>query len=217
MGTLEGWCKKVRKDYKERKIKALVVKADLTVQKIGEIQITAPIGVEVDYSTGELKTPVELRLIDQPVFTATIVPDKLINHGQQKAYLVVKKSGSTDCKYSVSSKLDLDIPIFGMHDIPDIKQGDHIKEVAEVESIDIRGIRDPIHKECGNMSILLIKVVYKLKVTIAREETISVPKHCKQHKDDCCFQETDDQNTIINENNIKIIVDPSKGCGKRFR
>lgn len=202
---------------KKRKIKALVVIAELTVQKVGEIQVAASLGVKINHQTGELETPVELKLIGQPVFTATIVPCKLINHGLQKACLVVRNARNKDCNLSVSSKKELDIPIYGMHDIPNIEPGDHIQEAAKVESIDIRGIREPGYKGCGNKSILIIKVVYKIKVTIAREEIISIPKYCEQDEDDCCINELDDQYTIVNKNNIKVIVNPCKDSWPGFR
>ena len=203
------------KEKNKRCMKALVVKAQLTVQKIGAIQIAAPLGIEINDKTGELKTPVELKLFDQPVFSPTIVPCKLINHGLQKASLVVHKTGLADCNFAVASKLDLDIPIFGMHDIPHIQPGDHVHEKAEVESIDIRGIRDPNDKGCGEKSILLIKIIYKVDVTISREETICIPKHCEHVDDDCCIQEGDFQDTIINKNDIKIIVNPFQGGSKK--
>ncbi len=201
---------------KKRTIKALVVKAERVVQKVGEIQIASPLGVKVNHMTGELETPVELKLIDKPVFTPTVVCDKLINQGLQKACLVVQKTGRADCVFSVSSKINLDIPIFSMHDIPDIKSGDHVQEKAEVESIDIRGIRDPNYRGCEQKDILIIRVVYKVKVIIAREEVITVPEHCEGEYDGCCIEEADAQDTIINKNNINVVVNPFKSSSKKY-
>jgi hypothetical protein len=206
----------VGKSKKKRSVKALVVKAELTVQKVGTIQICAPLGVIVDSKTGELRTPVELKLLGQPVFTPTVVSCKLINNGLQKACLVVQKLCRSGCEFSVSSKVDLDIPIFGMHDIPHIQPGDQVQEKAEVELIDIRGIRDPNSKDCGEKVILIIKVIYKVDVTIAREETICIPEHCEGKGDDCCIQEEDFQDTIINKNDIKIIVNPFQRGSRRI-
>ncbi|HKM42883.1 MAG TPA: hypothetical protein VJZ70_02720 [Limnochordia bacterium] len=202
------------KEKKKRLVKALVVKADLNVQKTGRIQVAAPLGVRVDPNTGEVETPLELKLLGQPVFTPTIVPDKLINHGLQKACLLVHRPGG-DCKLSISSKTNLDIPIYGMHDIPCIQAGDHIQETAEVESIDIRGIKDPGYQGCETKNMLIITVVYKIKVVIAREELIRIPKHCDHTDEDCCIQEAKDQDTIINKNDIKIIVNPPQHSSRR--
>lgn len=203
------------KAEKCRSIKALVVEAELTVQKIGTIQVAAPLGVKVDHRTGELETPVELKLVGQPVFTPTIIPGKIINHGLQKACLVVKEHGSGPCRLSARSTLKLDIPIDGMHDVPHIKPGDHAQEQAEVESIDIRGIRDPNHQGCGEKNILMIKVVYQVKIVICREETISVPEHCHRDSDRCWIQETGPEDAILNKNDINIIVRPFQRSNRK--
>lgn len=200
---------------KKRTIKALVVKAEQTVQKVGEIQISAPLGVKVNHTTGKLETPVELKLIDLPVFTPTVICDKLINHGLQKACLIVQKAGRADCVLAVSAKINLDIPISSMHDIPDIKEGDHVQEKAEVESIDIRGFRDPNYHGCEQKDILIIKVVYKVKVVIAREELVTLPKDCEDEYDTCWLDEDEAQDTIINKNNINVIVNPFRRSGTR--
>lgn len=193
---------------KKRFVKALVVKGEQTIQKAGIIQLCAPLGVQVDSKTGELKTPVELKLLGQPVFTPTAISCKLINHGLQKACLVVQQTRHAGCDFSVSSKLNLDIPIFSMHDILHLQPGDQVQEKAEVESIDIRGIRNPNSTECGEAAILIIRIVYKVEVCIAREETICLPEHCDRDGDECCIQEGDFQDAIINKNEIKIIVNP---------
>jgi len=198
----------VKKPSKKRCMKAMVVKAELTVQKVGTIQICAPLGVIADPKTGVLKTPVDLRLLGRPVFTPTVVPCKLINHGLQKACLLVQKRVHSGCEYSVASKVDLDIPIFAMHDVPHILPGDEVQEKAEVESIDIRGIRDPNSQDCEERTILIITVVYKVHVIFSREESICVPEHCKKKEDDCCIDDEDCPDTTINKNNIKIIVNP---------
>lgn len=200
---------------KKHRIKALVIKAELTVQKVGTIQVMAPLGVKVNNQTGELETPVELKLIGLPVFTPTVVADKLINHGLQKACLVVQKKAG-DCSFSVSSTVDLDIPIHSMHDIPDIQSGDHVQEIATVESIDIRGIKEPNFKGCGEKHILIIQVTYKIKVVIAREEIIKIPRRCEQDNDDCCIQEAEFQDTVINKNNINVIVRPCQNSRRTF-
>lgn len=197
------------KKKEKRLVKALVVKAQLEVQKTGRIQIPAPLGIRVNSKTGEVETPLELKLLGKPVFTPTIVPDKLINHGLQKACLLVQKPGG-DCKLSLSSKSHLDIPIYGMHDIPCILPGDHVKETAEVESIDIRGIADPSHQGCETKNMLIITVVYKIKVIIAREECIRIPKDCEYTDEDCHIEEDDSDDAIINRNDIKIIVNPQQ-------
>ncbi|HBG00976.1 MAG TPA: hypothetical protein DDW87_05320 [Firmicutes bacterium] len=198
-----------------RLIKALVIKAELTVQKVGTIEVAAPLGVEVDHRTGELETPVELELIGLPVFTPTIVPCKLINHGLQKACLVVRQRGCAPCQLSVSSSLDLNIPIYGMHDVPHIKSGDHVQELAQVESIDIRGIRDPSSHGCERRDILIVRVVYRVKVIIAREELVSIPERCDRGQERCWIQDVDSRDTILNENNINIIVNPFHSPSKR--
>ncbi len=199
---------------KKRFVKALVVKAEQTIQKVGTIQICSPLGVQVDSRTGELKTPVELKLLGQPVFTPTVVPCKLINHGLQKACLVIQQARHAGCDFAVSSKVSLDIPIFAMHDIPHLQPGDQVQEKAVVESIDIRGIRNPNSVECDATNILIIRIVYKVEICIASEETICLPEHCHEKDDDCCIQEGDFQDTIINKNDIKIIVNPFRK-GKR--
>lgn len=203
------------KPKKKRSVKALVVKAERTVQKVGAIQVCAPVGVNIDSKTGELLTPVELKLLGEPVFTPTVVPCKLINHGLQKACLIVKRARPSNCDYVVTSKVDLDIPIFGMHDIPDIQPGDHVQEKAEVESIDIRGIRDPNANECGAGKILIIKIVYKVEVCVAREETICISDHCPGKNEECGIQEGGFQD-IVNKNNINIVVNPFQPGSKKF-
>lgn len=193
---------------KKQRVKALVVKAILTVQKLGTIQVAAPLGVRVNHQTGKLETPVDLKLIGKPVFTATVVPHKLINQGIQHASLGIKKSHHGNCRLDLPSKLNLEIPIYSMHDVPKILPGDHVQEKAEVESIDIRGIKDPNYYGCESKAILIINVVYRVKVTILREEVITIPKPCEQSKYDYYAHADELEDTIINENNINVIVNP---------
>ena len=202
------------KKKEKRLVKALVVKAELEVQKTGKLQIAAPLGVRVNSATGEIQTPLELELLGEPVFTPTIVPNKLLNHGLQKACLVVRKPGG-DCKLALSSKTKLDIPIYGMHDIPCLEPGDHIQERAKVESIDLRGIKDPDFQGCETRYVLLITVVYKVKVIIARERLVPIPKDWEHKGDDCCIPEDDYPDEIINKNEIKIIVNPASPTSGR--
>lgn len=204
------------KSKKKRLVKALVVKAEKTIQKVGSIQICAPMGVRIDPKTGELKTSVELKLLGLPVFTPTVLSCKLINHGLQKACLVVQKSRRSSCDFSVLAKVDLDIPIFSMHDIAHIQPGDQVQEQAEVESIDIRGIRDPKSQGCGDQTQLIIKVIYKVKVTIVREETVCIPEHCDHKGRQCSIKETGFDETFVNENNINIVVSPFWQGSQKF-
>ncbi len=197
---------------KKRRIKALVGKAILNVQKVGTIQITAPLGVKIDNQTGEVKTPLELKLIDAPQFTPTIVPDKLINHGLQKACLVIKKSSDKDCALALSAKINLDIPIFSMHNVPKLKPGDHIQEKAEVESIDIRGILAPNYHKCEKKNLLLISVVYKVKITIASEEIIRIPHHCNWTTASEFSRDYDEEDLILNKNKINLVIQPCPDC-----
>lgn len=199
---------------KKRCFKALVVKAEQTLQKVGTLQICAPLGVQIDSKTGELITPVELKLLGKPVFTPTVVPCKLINHGLQKACLIVEQPRNSGCGYGIVAKLNLDVPIFAMHEIPGLQPGDAVQEKAEVESIDIRGIRNPSSPECGDTDLLIIKIVYKVEVCITREETVCLPEHGHKKDDEYCIQEGDSEDTIINKNDIKIIVNPFQK-GKR--
>ena len=202
------------KGKKKRCIKALVVKAELTVEKTGRIEVAAPLGVRVCGKTGQLETPLELKLLGEPVFTPTIVPNKLIDHGLQKACLVLHRP-SGDCSLSVASATNLDIPIYGTHEVPCIEVGDRVREKAEVESIDIRGIREPGYQGCETKNRLIITVLYKVKIVVLREEVVCIPKHCDYTDEDCSIQEVDSEDTIINRNDIKIIVNPPQHSNRR--
>ena len=194
------------KAKEKRVIKALVIIADPTVQKVGMIQIPAPLGVKVDGRTGELETPVELKLIGEPVFTPSIVCGKLINHGLQKARLIVKKTRSTSCSYAIASTHDLDIPINGVHPVCKIEPGDHVKETATVETIEIRGFRHPNQQECDGQYVLNIQVFYKVRIVVAREESICIPVDCDWKHQPCSLQEADFDDVFLNENEINIVV-----------
>jgi hypothetical protein len=160
----------------EKKIKALVVIAEKDVQKIGDLTITAPLGVGIDKTTGDLTVPVLLEAIGEPVLKPKIIPDRLINQGFLHAKLIVEDIDPEPCPdVRKGITKEIFIPIQSVIEIEGICPGDHIQEFAEIESLTVFGVPDkPQSGSAGTKVKLILKVILDVKIIIAREDLITV-------------------------------------------
>lgn len=177
------------KDSNKKKIKALVVIAEKNVQKIGDLTISAPIGVGIDKTTGDLTVPVRLEAMGEPVLRPKIIHDKLINEGFVRAKLIVEDNDPEPCP-DVRKGLtkEIFIPIQRVIEIKGISPGDHIQEFAEIKSLSVFAVPDkPQSGFAGAKVKLILKVILDVRIIIAREEIITVST-----KDDCCCNQEAD-------------------------
>jgi len=158
------------KPKEKRKVKGLIVIAEETVQKTGQLEIPAPVGITVDPETGNLMPPVQLEPLAEPVLQPQIIPDKLVNEGSVLVKLVVKDIDPNPCPdTSKFPPKQVVVPIQSVHEIIGIKPGDHIQEFPEVEFLSATAIHDSLQESAGTTLRLALKVIVKSKIIIARE------------------------------------------------
>lgn len=163
-------------DIAIKKIKASVIVNRDKIMKLAEGVIPAPIGVEIDSKTGQLKVPIEIIPVGDVVLKPKIVDDLLINEGFIKLKIIVYSSDSepcTDARKCLTKEAT--IPIHSIHQIDGISPGDNVQEKVSIKSISLLGFPDhSLSKAVGKKINLTIKVVLEVKLTISREEIISV-------------------------------------------
>lgn len=159
-----------------KKIKTFVLLHKDKIMKFGEGIIPAPIGVEIDPKTGELTVPVEIVPVGNVVLNPKIVNDLLINEGFIKIKLISYNQDSEPCPDERKCIVkEATIPIQSFHDIEGICPDDHVQEKVEIKSISVMGIPDDSVPKSGGRKInLIVKVILEVKLTICREEIISV-------------------------------------------
>ena len=150
------------------RIKTNLVVAEIEAMKIANLELKAPIGVDVDLKTGELTEIVRVEPIGDPVLRPTIIPGKLVNVGFLKATLIVEPEDMQTPIY---------LPIFSVTKIDGIKPGDEIVEVAKLEHISISGLPDvvPLGHSGYNVKIY-VRALLKVLITVTREEIVSLPE-----------------------------------------
>lgn len=156
-------------------IKTLVVIARETVQKVGDLEITAPIGVGIDIETGKLTVPVRLKVVGEPVLQPKILENKLINEGFIPAKLIVEKDDNPCCDVGKELIQKVFIPFQLVQEIIGIKPGDDIQEEVKVESASVMGV--PVVNPCevaGSTVKLILKVILKVKIVISRECLVTI-------------------------------------------
>lgn len=163
----------------EKKIKTLVVIAKKTVQKVGDLEITAPVGVGIDNITGNLTAPVRLEISGEPVLKPRILKDKLINEGYVPARLIVEDNDPAPCPDIRKGFVQrVFVPFQSVLEIEGIRPGDDIQEKIKVKSTSVMGFPDfSTHGLAGTKVKLILKVILKVKIIISRECIIAVPLH----------------------------------------
>ncbi len=178
---------KCDKHSHKKKIKTLAIIAERSVQKIGDLTITAPIGVGIDKTTGDLTVPVRLEAIGEPVLKPKIIHDKLINEGFVRAKLIVEDNDPEPCP-DVRKGLtkEIYIPIQRVIEIKGICPGDHIQEFAKIKSLSVFAFPDKLQSGFAGTKVkLILKVILDVKIIIAREEIVTVSvDYCSNQEDD---------------------------------
>ena len=172
----------------EKKVKASVVIAEKTVDKVGDLIISAPIGVDIDKNTGELTAPVRIEALEKPVLKPKILCDLLINQGFLKARLIVEDNDPEPCpdvrKGIIKTVI---IPIQSVIDIKGIRPSDHVQEHVKIRSLSVFAIPDlGPNGVVGKKIKLILKVILKVKIVVSREEIICVPVKkgiCRDHQE----------------------------------
>lgn len=163
------------KPDKERLIKASLIIAKEKIQKVGELQITAPIGVGVDQKTGNLTIPVQLEIVGEPVLKAKIIDNKLINEGFVPAKIFTKDSNfysETVQKFAQQ----VFIPFHSIVEIKGIKPSDDVEEKFTVESTSVMGVPGICDSSlAGSVATLFLRVILKVEILISRNCIISIP------------------------------------------
>ena len=150
------------------RIKTNVIIAEIEATKIASLDLKAPIGVYVDLKTGELTEIVRVEPVRDPVLRKTIIPGKLINEGFLKARLLVEPEDMETIMY---------LPIYSVTKIDEIKPGDQVAEVSELEHISVSGLPDVVPiGQSGYKVKLLVRALLKVQITVTREEIVSLPE-----------------------------------------
>jgi hypothetical protein len=150
------------------RIKTHVIIAEIEATTIASLDLKAPLGVDVDLETGELKKMVRVVPLGEPVLRKTIIPGKLINEGFLKARLLVEPHNLETIIY---------LPIFSVTKIDGIDEEDQVVEVSELEHISVCGLPDVIPiGQTGYKVKLLVRALLRVHITVTREEIISLPE-----------------------------------------
>lgn len=150
------------------RIKTNVIIAEIEATKIANLDLKAPLGVDVNLDTGELTKVVRVEPARKPVLRKTIIPGKLINEGFLKARLIVEPDEVETVLY---------LPIYSVTKIDEIKPGDQVTEVSELEHISVSGLPDVIPiGQSGYKVKLLVRALLKVQITVTREEIVSLPE-----------------------------------------
>lgn len=161
---------------KEKKIKTFVVIAEENIQKVGDLVIDAPIGVDINKISGVLTVPVILKPIGQPVMTPKIIKDKLINEGLVHVKLIIENNDPQPCP-GIQKNIwkQLTIPVQDVREIKGIEPGDQIEEIVEIESLSVFGLPScPQSGQVGTVGKLIIKVILKVRIIITRLEILTI-------------------------------------------
>lgn len=163
-------------DNKIKELKAPVVVFKETIMKVGESTIPAPIGVKIDYKTGEIMVPVKIAPAGDVVLIPKIEKKLLINEGFVRLKMLFKDPDPEPCPdVRKDIRIEIIVPIQSVHHIDYIRPHDQVQESAKIEAITIRGIPDnSLPRAAGQKANLLIKVVLKVQVTVMREEIVPV-------------------------------------------
>lgn len=163
----------------EKKIKTLAVIAKKTVQKVGDLEITAPVGVGIDQTTGNLTAPVRLEILGEPVLKPRIIKNHLINEGFVPAKLIVEDNDPEPCTDIRKGFVQrVFIPFQSVLEFEGIKPGDDIQEKIKVKSTSVMGFPDVRPPGLAGTKVkLILKVILKVKIIISRECIIAVPIH----------------------------------------
>lgn len=169
--------------FNEKKIKALVVIAEKNVEKIGDLTITAPIGIGIDKATGDLTVPVRLEAVGEPIMKPKIIHEKLINEGFVRAKLIVEDNDPEPCPdVRKGQTKEVFIPLQSVIEIKGILPGDHIQEFTKIVSLSVFAVPDkPQSGSTGTIVKLILKVILDVRIIISREEIVTVcvkDKYC---------------------------------------
>lgn len=143
------------------------------VQEVGDLLIPAPAGLQLDPATGLLTPAVNVTLAATPqIRDTTVLTNKVINQGVVPVQLEVG---------DVIAIQLLEIPFQAVKDVPGAVPGDEVqKHDIEVEGFSVMAIQVPADNS-NNVNInqlltlnLLIKVIVKLCIIVARETIVSV-------------------------------------------
>lgn len=152
-------------------LKALVVVAEDTMQKMGELVIPAPIGVSCDPVTGRISHNVRLEPVGEPVLRPILIKDKVVNEGFVNARLIVENNDPQPCPdvRKTNSSLVV-IPFQSIHDIQGICPSDHVQEFAEIEALLVSCTPAPCPTgQTGNLMQLHLKAILNVHIVVARE------------------------------------------------
>ncbi len=166
-------------------VKSLVVLFDRKVLKVAELAIPAPVGVGIDKTTGGLDHPVRLELVDDVVLKPTVLKGLLINHGSVKVRLTIENHDPDPCPTKKEIVKHLLLPVQSILKIKGIRPGDHVQEFPKVESLLVFGFPDHTGPGVGMKIKLVVKVILRVRLIVAREEILTIPvveKPCPKKK-----------------------------------
>lgn len=158
-----------------KKIKTLVLLHKDTIIKVGEGILPAPIGVDIDSKTGNLTVPVEVVPVGEIVLNPKIVKNLLVNEGFLKIKLISYSPDPEPCLEARKCTVkETTIPVHSIHKIKGICPDDIVHEKVEIKSISVMAIPDDTEQTLGTKLNLVIKVILEVKLSVLREEIISV-------------------------------------------
>lgn len=155
-------------------LKALVVVAEDSFQKIGDVEVTAPPGVGIDPHTGKATIPMHLEPIGAPVFKPVVLQDKLVNEGFLRVRLIVDDLDPHRCPdVRKETPMQFVIPFQSIRDMEGICPGDLVQEHAEIEGLLI-SVTPSICDPNGTTVQLTLKAILKVDVVVSRECLVTV-------------------------------------------
>ncbi|HCF49924.1 MAG TPA: hypothetical protein DER60_06560 [Syntrophomonas sp.] len=153
--------------FLDQNIKTLKVLCTQCIQENGEITISAPSGVTLDVTTGQLNVPVTLELAGSPqIRNITVLQGKVVNEGIVPVRLLV--DGQEIIKL-------LEIPFQGIVECSGVEPGDNIqKHDLQVEGL----IVSPVRLITGDLACLtlnlILKAIVKACIVISRETILKI-------------------------------------------
>ena len=150
----------------KEEVKVLAVVCREVRQEVGDLTLPAPAGVVFDKKSGQLKQKLTVELAGSPqVRTVTVIPGKVINQGIVPVRLLV--DGRVVVQY-------LEIPFQSVLECP-AEPGDVVqKHDMQVEGFSLSPIQIPNEDLCTLRLHLIIKVVIRACIIVARETILRV-------------------------------------------